>query len=407
MRVKFIHPAIVSGKNPDGSPRAELCRVESDFEIPEYTWEEAPVALTASHPSLPSDYFHRVGGKLFKALPDGLESGHFEAANLLSYSLHNGNKRHIQFEPFHETVSRAAAHMEDDSGYALRVNVTRDLLKREAKAKMREVTKACLTAPMLRKWGWLSPDADAEIEAWRAIAAEKIANVVMIKGVPAVRAFEPCYVLTTRFGAPQIQVASKHVYARQVHVTDREDDGLEALGDDAAHLRTHYFAASDYDGAVAFARSINWSLGPSERPRIRILDEDAVSDDLDVLETVRHARILLSTTDNIAFHERTRANAGAITDTDPKIEGLLAGARSLKNEIISWQDRKHDVDDVRRELTSLAELARECNYITIAVGRSWLDALSPDLKGQLGQFLVRSDQSAISLDIPMSRSYGL
>jgi hypothetical protein len=398
MRVKFTHPAIVSGKNPDGSPKAELCRVESEFEVPEYTWDEAPVAVVASGLSRPSDYFHRLDGKLYMACPGELNDGHF------SYQLHNGNSHHIHFEPFYQTVSSAVARMEADSDYALKVNIKRDLLKREAKMKMREITKACMTAPMLRKWSWLSPNADQEIDAWRTIAAEKIANIVMIKGVPAIRAFEPCYVLTANFGSPQIKIASKGIFARQVHVIEKHDDGLEMLGKDANQLRTHYFAASDYDGAKAFAASIGWHLGQSQSPGIHIRDEEAICDDFDVLETVRHARLLLTATDNIAFQERTRANVGAAPTADPKVIALLAGAQSLKDEVISWQARKHDVDGVRAEVTALSELASDCDYIPIAVGRSKYDALSSDLKGQLAQFSVRSDQAAISLDIPMSRS---
>ncbi|MBY3432863.1 hypothetical protein HFN89_01565 [Rhizobium laguerreae] len=405
MRVKFAHPVIVSGRNPDGSPKAELCRMESEFEVPEYTWDDAPVALVASGLSRPSEYFHIHGNKLYKAFPDGKADGHFAAGGQLFYSLHNGNARHVHFEPFYETVDREASRLEDDSGYALRVNVRRDLLKREAKARMREVTKACLNAPMLRKWNWLSPDADREIENWRSIAAEKIANIILVKGVPSLRAFEPCYVLNTTYGAPQIQIDSKHIYANQVHMVDKQDDGLEILGDDATQLGRHYFAASDYEGAVAFANTIGWRLVPSQKPDIRILKEDAVCDDFDVQETVRHARLLLTAIGTIEFQERTRKNSEVDTNLDSKVADLLSGAKTLKDEVLSWQSRRDEVDGVRRELTRLAEQAREYGSIPIVVGRSKFDALSSGLKGQLGQFVLRSDQAEVSLDIPMARGF--
>lgn len=421
MRVKFTHPAIASGRNPDGSPRAELCRVESEFEVPEYSFDDAPVALVASGLSRPSDYFHLYEGKLYKAFPDGQDGGHFDAGSRLSYGLHNGNSHHVHFEPFYETVSRAAARMEDESGYALRVNIKRELLKREQKANMREVTKACLNAPMLRKWNWLSPDADLEIEHWRSIAAEKMANVVLINGVPALRAFEPCYVLNETFGAPQIHVGSKHAYAKQVHVVDKANDGLEILGEGSRQRHAHYFAASDYAGAEAFAKTIGWRLIPDQKPSIRIVNEDAVHDDFDSLETIRHAHLLLATLESgqNQYHLQSYLREG--THVGPVLSQLMDGARTLKDRVVSWQDRKDDVDGVRRELTPLMEHAltcqRECllhrrrkgtsQEAFLAVPPISKNSAAWDLTRQLEHFIVRSDQAEVSLDIPMARGLGI
>jgi hypothetical protein len=419
MRVKFTHPAIVSGQNPDGSPKAELCRMESEFEVPEYSFDDAPVALVASGLSRPSDYFHLHDGKLYKAFPDGQDSGHFADGSPLSYGLHNGNSHHVHFEPFYETVSRSAARIEDESGYALQLNIKRELLKRETKINMREVTKACLNAPMLRKWNWLSPDVDHEITHWRSIAAEKISNIVLINGVPALRAFEPCYVLNETYGAPQIQVGSKRAYANQVHVVDKASDGLELLGEGSRQRHAHYFAASDYDGAEAFAKEIGWRLLPDQKPRINIRDEAAVTDDFDTLETVRHAHLLLEAVDSREAQYQIDSYTREGTDVAPMLAQLKTGVRTLKGELLSWQNQKSDVNGVRRELVTQMEhalaCARECSNQRARQGAGCdplLIAVSVRGSGrwvidrQLEHFLVRADQAEVRLDIPMAIGFG-
>jgi hypothetical protein len=305
--------------------------------------------------------------------------------------------------------------MEDESGLAITVDVRRELLKRESKIGMREVTKACLNAPMLRKWNWLSPDADQDVDHWRSIAAEKIGNVVLINGVPCLRAFEPCYALTTAYGAPQIQVASKRVFATQVHVADKKADGLEVLGEEATFYKSHYFAASDFEGAVAFADTIGWRLLPNQRPNIRIRDESAITDDFDILETVRHARLLLEAMDSRHFQYEVQNNAGKTTEFATKLAQLVADAKVLKDEVLSWQTNRDDVTALRRELTKLAEHALDCSDcgrrrpgssspILLAVhhrrGPAW------EITGQLKEFIARADQAEVNLDIPMTRSLG-
>lgn len=423
MRIKFTHPTIVRGHDRDGSPKAELCRVESEFEIPEYTLDEAPVALIAPGKSRFSDYYHLHDGKLYMAFPVGDDYGAFSAEGPLSYGLHNGNAHHIHFEPFFETVHRAAARMEDDSGLAIKVDVRRQLLKREAKIRMHEVTKACLNAPMLRKWSWLSPNADQDIEHWRSIAAEKIGNIVLIKGLPCLRAFEPCYSLTTAYGAPQIKVGSKRVFAKQVHVVERDADGLEILGNGSRQRHTHYFAASDFEGAEAFAKSIGWRLLPDQKPDIRIRNEAAVIDDFDSLETVRHAHLLLATMKcgQNQYHVNSYLREQPQTLVGPMLTELTARGQALKDAVLSWQDQKGDVDGIRAELVTMTEhalaCARECSAqrkrqgvhffnTFLSVPGETRDDASWDITSQLEQFVIRADQAEVSLDIPMTRSLG-
>lgn len=416
MRVKFIHPVIVSGRKPDGSPRAELCRVESEFDVPEYSWDDAPVAMVATGLTSSSDYYHLHNGNLYIAFPDGKASGHFESGSALFYGLHNGSDRYVHFDPFHETVTVAAAKMEDEANLDLEVNVRRELLKRESKIGMREVTKACLNAPMLRNWSWLSSDVEQEVEHWRSVAAEKIGNVVMVRGVPCLRAFEPCYALNKTYGAPQIHAVSKRIYAKQVHKTDSTADGMEILGDGATFAWRHYFAASDFEGAVAFADVIGWKLLPEQKARINILNEAAVTDDFDTLETVRHAHLLLEATEQRHFGWELKNNAGQDTEFAAKLADFVADKPKLKDAVISWQNNKEDVDGLRRELASQTERALDCaesarrrpgscSPILFAVsqrqGPGW------EITGQLEQFLVRSDQADISLDIPLARGPGV
>jgi hypothetical protein len=422
MRIQFVHPAIVRGNNPGGSPKAELCRVESEFEIPEYTFDDAPVALVASGQSRPSDYYHLHDGKLYMPFPVGHDYGPFSAEGPLSYGLHNGNSHHIHFDPFFETVNWAAARIEDDSGLAIKVDVRRQLLKRETKIGMREVTKACLNAPMLRKWSWLSPHADQDIDHWRSIAAEKIGNIVMINGVPCVRAFEPCYSLTTAYGAPQIQVSSKRVFAKQVHVVDRDADGLETLGNGSRQRHTHYFAASDYEGAEAFAKAIGWRLLPDQKPRILIRNEATVTDDFDTLETVRHAHLLLAT----MKCQQNKYHVNSYLREDPNglvgtmLTELTAREQALKGAVLSWQDQKRDVDGIRAELVAMTEHALacvlECSLRRKRQGSFFetflhvppenRDAAAWSINSQLEQFVIRADQAEVSLEIPMTRSLG-
>jgi hypothetical protein len=387
MRMKFIHPAILTGNYADGRPRAELCRVESEFEVPEYTWADAPVTFVTQESGV-SRYHHSVGDSLFKAIPGALQPSFLETTDGLSYILHNGQPTNVQFEAFYETVSRAAAKMEDDSGYALKVDVRRNPLNREVKRGMREVTKACLSAPMLRNWSWLSPAAEAEVEAWRAIAAEKIANLVMIRGVPALRSFEPCLVLTKRFGIAQVQAASKHVYARQVHISETDRDGMPMLGPDAFTLRNHYFAADDYDGAVAFAREIGWTdIRPGDSP-IRVRIADKVTDDYEDRETLRHAQMALA------------AAAKA-----PKAS-VRHAASVLADEVRDIQKSGRDLSSVRRELSTLSGLIECLEHIPALSRADGNINVTADLKAQLRQGIARSDRADVTLEIPMTAGFG-
>lgn len=402
MHVKFTHPVIVGGTDGGGNPRFELCRMESEFEVPEYTREEAPFAIVTSGVGKPSEYVHTLDGKFYKASPDGRNGGRFDEGGLLSYYLHNGNSDHVQFEPFHQTVNYAKHDLERDGGY--QVNVRRELLKKEQKAGMREVAKACMKAPMLRKWSWLSADVDEQIAKWREIAAEKIANIVIIDGVPSIRCFEPGYVLTNKYGAAQIQVSTKHVYQYQVHRSEKLDNGLELLGPGAGEYGTHYFSATQYEDAVAFARLIGWELVPSTRPLIRVLDEQhIVSDDFHALETVRHARMLLSAADRITLQEDKRAKAGEEPIPDPLAGEFVAGSEALMHEVLAWQEQRDDVERVREKVATLGELAGRCQFTSIFHGRAKANPVSDEFKKQLEQFIARDDEAEVSLDIPLHR----
>lgn len=400
MHVKFTHPVIVSGTNADGTPRHELCRMESDFKIPEYSRAEAPVAITASKPSWPSQYFHSVDGKLYKSWPDGGYGGRFDADAKLPYMLYNGHSDYIHFEPFHLTVNQAAHSIEYDSDYAAKVNVRRDLLKREQKAGLREVTKAFMKAPMLKKWSWLSPDADEQIAKWREIAAEKMANIIIVDGVPAIRCHEPCYVVTKKYGAPQIQVSSKQIYQYQVHKREKLGSGLDLLGPGAGEYLTHYFSATEYEDAVAFANAIGWKLLPGTAPSIRVFDESVVSGDFLALETVRHARMLLTAGELFALQERHRVNGGQEPGSDPLAGEFIAGANTLFQELLAWQEHRDDVEQVRARVASLSEFVGRSQFGPVVQGRSKLQPVSADFRKQLEEFAVRDEQAEVRLDIP-------
>ncbi|MCZ7862453.1 hypothetical protein O9X98_13855 [Agrobacterium salinitolerans] len=403
MRMKYSHPVIVGGTNDDGSPRHELCRMDSEFEIPEYTKGEAPITIRTSKPGSRSRYIHSVDGKFYHSWLDG-DGGYFEVFGALYYLLLNGHSEHIHFEPFHQTVNHAAHDLEVNSGYAVRVNVRRELLKREQKTGMREVTKACLKAPILKSWRWLSPDADEQIARWREIAAEKMANIILVDGVPVIRCHEPSYVVTTNFGDPQIKVASKQVYQHHVDKREKLGSGLDVLGPTSGQYGNHYFSATQYEDAVAFATSIGWKLLPGTAPSIRVFDESVVTDDFLALETVRHARMLLTAGEMFAFDVRSD---GQEPTSDPLAGEFIERADTLMRDLLAWQEHRDDVEQVRATVASFSEFVGRSQFAPVAHGRSKLPRVSIEFRKQLEEFTVRDEQAEVRLDIPAYRTASL
>lgn len=88
-----------------------------------------------------------------------------------------------------------------------------------------------------------------------------------------------------------IRQATTHVYAKEVHRRTTYNVGLEVMGEDALQSGTHFFSATDLQGALALADQMEWDVMSLE-PAIDVHNADAAQTDFLEMETARHGQRL-------------------------------------------------------------------------------------------------------------------
>lgn len=396
MEIEFEHPAIVSGKTATGEPRHDLVRVTSNIEIAEYTAEEAPVIFHYSDHSTDRsnpEVIRTVGGRYYRAHPDATGRHCLATSMGIHTRLVAGEWR--DFESIRYTVANAIAKIEDDGA---RVNFPQ---KRPSKFDylfgVNKIGKACLVAPELRNWKWLSSETDHEVSLWRDIVSETLDNAIVVDGMLHMRCFEPRFHLGASFGKPFVEVSTGSLYQRQVHKREFRDDGLLLMGADAMDKPfSHYFSPTDADGPGPLATALEWK--PSRmKGYIDCMGETDI-DDYFHLETVRHARMLLDFSIKYVWYATWYTSDGKVAEraeSQAVSDQFGVAIDRLRNALLSWQDDERQIHAVSMAVEPISEL-----ILAVApIPRGTQGPNPSDMQRRIAQFRLREELADVNIDI--------
>ncbi|MBY3432864.1 hypothetical protein HFN89_01570 [Rhizobium laguerreae] len=370
MRVTIEHPAIVSGIwEPGGEERHDLVRIPTEFDIPEFSETDAPLAFEDDRSGR---VVRMLDGKLFRAWPDaGSLRETFSEGGSLRRAMFVGG---MDFAPLSSIALDSVRAFKNANPFANVENTgRRDVSASDRRRGYDGPSLICLRTPLFRNWRWLSIDTDERIEKWRGIAREFMGNFAIISDRPYLRCFEPCYVLE-KVGASNAKVrqGTTRIYAKEVHRKWTYGRGLEIMGEDALLSGAHFFSATDHQGALALADQMGWQVSATD-PIIEVLNADAVQTDFLEMETARHAMMLL-------------AAAQGDRDSDPLV-------RDLVDAVIDWQDDKAGY----AAMASAFHALRETRLPDVSEETS-------RLKQQITAFLRREEGAPIRIN---ATTYGL
>nr|WP_250807451.1 hypothetical protein [Neorhizobium tomejilense] len=397
MRIRFEHPAVVTGTWENGHVRRELVRVPTEFEILEFTDDEAPLSFTvvddASGEVMQS--YRTVGGRQYKAWrwdkPDNL---FYDESNLMN-SVYTGAQ--FEFRGLADILKEEVRRVAKITQYRNIENAERKPLKREEAMGFSPQAVSCKKAPVLKGWQWLGPDTKEEVAEWHAKTAAIFSKIILVEGYPHVLSFEPCYRLTAsgtsrgnRSGPASPGVASLAVYGGNLDgpVIDPAT-GFEGLSAQALLVGEQFFAANDRDGMKQFAEESGW--GTDERPSetITVYHEGSVTADFLELETVRHARILYDRARLMVSRLRTVDSVEQYSDRPIDKADMLDGMEQLRVAILDWQARRNGTEHLAAPFENLlAEMIRW------EEGRQKINSF--DLLDQVKAFRVREDMTDVT-----------
>ncbi|MCS4089206.1 hypothetical protein [Rhizobium sp. BK176] len=367
MRIRFDHPAVVSGEWHNGDVRRELVRVAADFEIKELSEREAPRSFTVDVNGTVLSEYRMVGGRHYKKWIFDQQQDIREPASNLMKSLYTG--ANIDFPVLTDILKSEIRETRKLHGPAQIENTERSVLKRELQDGFDSRAIALLKAPHFKKWQWLGRDADAEIADWRERTAGVFDKIILVDGCPHLLSYEPCYRLVhagtsqPRRGPAELVPHDVAVYGKTLKDRQTEaNTGLETLGYLGLVLGAQFFAASDMEGIATFAEASGWGMRHIGQT-IVIHNEAEPFGDFMELETVRHARIVLDgarvmigqvkgqnhlqyqyhgrQVDKLAMQRKMECLRQAIVawqDERNGIDGLVAPFEDLWTEIVQWDD---------------------------------------------------------------------
>jgi hypothetical protein len=363
VRVTIEIPAVISGTwETSGADRHDLVRVPTDFDIPEFSEADAPLAFEDRHRG---NLVRIIDSKLYRAWPThGTAREAFEEESSLHKAMFVGG---LDFSSLSSIALDYIRDLKKENPFANVENSRRDLSATERNKGYDAPSITCLKAPLFRNWRWVASDTAERIEGWRGIAREFMGNFAIVDGCSYVRCFEPCYVLErVRDSArANIRQATTHVYAKEVHRRTTYGGGLEVMGDDALQSGTHFFSATDPQGALALADQLEWDIMSME-PAIEVHDPDAAQTDFLEMETARHAMMLMSA-------------CRRDLSSDPMVE-------TLRQAILNWQDGRAG----HAAMASAFHALRESELADVSERTSWL-------KQQMSAFLRREDGTPVQI----------
>jgi hypothetical protein len=395
MRIRFDHPAVVSGVWHNGSVRRELVRVAADFEIRELSDREAPRSFTVNVEGTPLHEFRTVGGRHYKKwVLDGPQDTLAPDSNLMK-SLYTGGN--VDFPVLTDVLKSEIRETRKHSGPAQIENTERTVLKRESKFGFDSRSVALLKAQHLRRWPWLGTETDDEVADWRERTAAVFDRIILVDGHAYTHSYEPCYRLVSsgashaRRGPAELVPHDMSVYGKALKGRQTDaNTGLETLGYLGLVLGDQYFAANDMDGIAEFAEASGWGLKPSGQT-IVVHNDAELSGDFTELETVRHARLVLDgarvTVSLVKGQNRMQYQYEGRAVDKLAMERKM---ESLRKAIVTWQDERSGTD---RLVAPFEDLFAE--IVQWQDGRPKRNAF--DLQDQIKAFRVREDLADVNV----------
>jgi hypothetical protein len=393
MRVTLDHPAVVTGTWENGHVRRELVRVSANFDIAECSTEEAPRSFTVRdlHTDLRKT-FRTVDKKQFKRWTGDEPAHSFGPDSQLMRSLYNGKS--LDFGAIGALVSDEITRVQKTSQYREIENTSRRPLKRELQGGLDTLEVSCMKAPLLKNWQWLGPDVDQEVADWRDRISSILANIILVDGIPHMRTFEPCHrvrhatTLSGRIGDVDAHLTS--LYSTKPDRTSVDPEtGLENLGKNALMIGSHYFAATEFEEAVAFAEESGWGVGRRQH-EIDVHDESAVQFDYFEMEMVRHARMVHDLAGNMIANIRREDGADTYHGRPVNAAMMRTYLDAMRTAIVAWQSNREATDNLAEPFEALVEQVLHWE-------KARLTKPTFDLSDQLSSFKLREDMAEIKL----------
>lgn len=395
MRIRFDHPAAVSGVSPNGGVRRELVRVAADFEIKELSEQEAPRSFTVDVKGSTLSEFRMVGGRHYKRWTLDQQQDILAAGSNLMKSLYTG--ANVDFPVLTDILKSEIRETRKLSGPAQIENTERSVLKRELKDGFDTRAVALMKAPHFKRWQWLGKEADAEIADWRERTAAMFDKIILVDGCPHLLAYEPCYRLANartsyvHRSSAELVPHDMAVYGRSLKGLQTEaNTGLETLGHLGLLLGDQYFAANNMEGIAEFAEVSGWGLVHTGQT-IVVHNDAEPSGDFMELETVRHARLVL---------DGARVMVGQVKGQNHlqyqyhgrQVDKLAMQRKMecLRTAIVSWQSERNGTDGL---VAPFEDLWSE--IVQWDVGRPKRNAF--ELEDQVKAFRVREDLAAVNV----------
>lgn len=398
MRLKFEHPAVVTGTWENGNVRRELVRASADFEIAEYSSMEAPLTFTVRDRSTKETKatIRTVANCHYKRWTWDEPSCCFGSDAVLMQSLYTG--KNLAFKPIRDLVYTEVARVEKLGDYRGIENTERRPLKREIKDGLDSLSVSCMKAPILKNWQWLGPDVQAEVAMWKESVEAVLARIILVDGVPYTRSFEPCYTIThadvlvrRHRGLGSISASTAAVYSQEPDRTSVDPaTGLADMRREATLLGTQFFSATDLSEAERFSRESGWGDDGERKSEIIVHDEAAVSTDFLEMETVRHARMLHDRAGKMIRALRHSEGADFYCDQPVDAAGMRSQIESMRSALLSWQKERNGTDDLSAPFEGLLE------HI-LHWGGAQRTKISFDLEDQMNAFKVREDMSPVTV----------
>ncbi|MBY3433638.1 hypothetical protein HFN89_05695 [Rhizobium laguerreae] len=396
MRIRFDHPAVVSGTWDNGQVRRELVRVESDFEIKELSEAEAPRSFDVIATGGTLHEYRAVGGRHYKkwTLDVGVEQLNPDS-NIMG-SIYTG--KNLDFPVLTDVLKAEIRETRKHAGPAHIENTERPVLKRESRAGFDSRAVSLIKAPILKRWQWLGPETDAEVADWRERTAEVLDKIIMVGGYLYTLSYEPCYRLNASGTSTHIRRGPAHMVTHNMSVYGDQlkgrpvdpNTGLENLGYLALLLGDQFFGANDRDEVAEFAKASGWGLSDQGMETIVVHDDIGPSADFLELETVRHARIVYDRARLMSEQTRRVNHVDQYSGRPVDKKAMRQNMEVLRQAILEWQNARNGTDSLAAPFEGLlAEIMRWED------GNRKLNGF--DLIDQITAFKTREDMADVTV----------
>ena len=300
MRITTRFPAVARGRvKRMASDRLVFCLPEIDFDIPEYSSDDVPLALRTQWDDRTLDY-RMLDGKLYRPMRETVQISDLSAPPTTLIS-------RLNHPIFHRMATAVAARV----GNEREANETRPerFYQRFSSLDQADIDRAVADAENMVD----DEVTKADLLEWENQARSRLAQILILDGALWETAPEPCYQLMAHNGS----IGLSDVSFYEAGLSHRHP-----LRYDYQNLDYRYFGAGDFAAALEFSEKMK-PIGstPETGPRIDVFMPEALTTDFVELELDRAARVSVS---KFEQHLNSTARKGAGYLLDVPREALLS-----------------------------------------------------------------------------------